>query len=735
MENLNLSFTVEFNDLYSTKGLKKIHNIFLDWLKKQDASIYEKYSSLPNAELEKKEVSTILIETGKQLESFIGELFNIQDEVAALKKKHDDLGHIFECRKKFVQKKASRAKIGEIPDTELQRELEDLFDEPFSEEAFASNILSWMAAKDEEKLEIAIQYAAWAVQTEEGKLKHSCGVLFKLPQKTDYENLVDVEEGHHDICIVKSPNIELREGFDLTDTGGTIEQAVSEVNYCLTCFSRGTDNCSKGSVKDGGYDTNPLSVELTGCPLDVKISEMNSLKNDGYSVAALAMVTVDDPMTPATGHRICNDCVKACIYQKQSPVDIPLVESQTLNDILELPWGFEIYSLFTRWNPLNIERPHPKDDTGKKVLVVGLGPSGYTLSHHLLNDGHTVVAIDGLKIEPPLPLSPPIEGGDSSGEFRPIYDIKSQFVPLSQRVAGGFGGVAEYGITVRWNKNYLDLIRLLLERRDNFKLFGGVRFGSNITIEDAWNLGFDHIALCLGAGKPNLIPLQNNVSRGMRTASDFLMALQLTGAARKDSIANLQLKLPVFVIGGGLTAIDAATESLAYYPVQVEKFLSRYETLASELGEQEVRKIWNEEDTKTADEFISHAKAIRAERVLAETEGRHPNIIDLLNKWGGVRMIYRRKLMDAPSYRLNPDEIEKGLEEGISIAPECSPTGVKLDEYGHINEIEMLDADEKSITIPARTVLIAAGTQPNTVTALEHKGVFEFEGRYFKAVL
>ncbi|MDW8468806.1 MAG: hypothetical protein RML56_07340 [Burkholderiales bacterium] len=67
----------------------------------------------------------------------------------------------------------------------------------------------------------------------------------------------------------------------------------------------------------------------------------------------------------------------------------------------------------------------------------------------------------------------------------------------------------------------------------------------------------------------------------MRAASDFLMALQLTGAAKADSIANMQLRLPVVVVGGGLTAIDTATESLAYYVVQVEKFLARYEALAA----------------------------------------------------------------------------------------------------------------------------------------------------------
>jgi NADPH-dependent glutamate synthase beta subunit-like oxidoreductase len=35
------------------------------------------------------------------------------------------------------------------------------------------------------------------------------------------------------------------------------------------------------------------------------------------------MIVVDNPMAAATGHRICNDCMKACIYQKQEPVDIP----------------------------------------------------------------------------------------------------------------------------------------------------------------------------------------------------------------------------------------------------------------------------------------------------------------------------------------------------------------------------------------------------------------------------
>ena len=153
----------------------------------------------------------------------------------------------------------------------------------------------------------------------------------------------------------------------------------------------------------------------------------------------------------------------------------------------------------------------------------------------------------------------------------------------------GFGGVAEYGITVRWNKNYLKLIRLLLERRAEFAHFGGIRFGGTLSIDDAWAMGFDHVALCMGAGKPTVLDIPNGLARGVRAASEFLMALQLTGAAKRSSIANLQLRLPVVVVGGGLTAIDTATESLAYYVRQVEKFAARYNVLVAERGEAAVR--------------------------------------------------------------------------------------------------------------------------------------------------
>ena len=720
-------------------------------------------------------------------------------EVTTLKEKHFALAPLYTCKRLFVQRKAAKAIKLEtaalLDGTALEATLEHLFRVANRESrveshdsdhttrltsfelAFARNVMAWLDAPEAhaEALLAATEYAAWAVHSEAGQEKHKTGILFKVPRKLDPHHLVAYETEIRDgVTVIKAHahHRRNREGFALTDEGVTLAKALDEANYCIWCHNQGKDSCSKGmresrvasnESREGNIATpknatrdsdhairfkkNSLGITLAGCPLEEKISEMHFLKSEGIPLGALATIVIDNPMCAGTGHRICNDCMKSCIYQKQEPVNIPQAETRSLMDVLELPYGFEIYSLLTRWNPLNFDRPIAKADSGHKVLVAGMGPAGYTLAHHLLNDGHTVVGIDGLKIEP---LPQDISGVTPLGQrvpFKPIKDIQEIFERLDERTLAGFGGVAEYGITVRWDKNFLKVIRLLLERRSAFSLIGGVRFGGTVTIESAWHLGFDHIALCMGAGKPTVIDMPNGLARGVRTASDFLMALQLTGAAKKNSIANLQLRLPIVVIGGGLTAIDTATESLAYYPIQVEKFLARYEALVKEKGESIVRANWSMEDTEIAEEFIAHAKSIREER-----KKPAPDIGSLLDSWGGVKMVYRRRLIDAPSYRLNHEEVEKALEEGIGIAEELEPVAVEVDRYGHASGVfscqlpvascEKEKSDEPTtsnqqpatISLLAKSILIAAGTSPNTVLQREDPANITLHGKYFKAV-
>lgn len=760
---LNLGFGMEFADLYSCDGLPRIDSCFLTELAKSEPLLAERLAAARNASnpMTSLEESQLIIDLAPHLEDFLGQLFGIQPAVRELAARHNELAPLFHCKRIFVQRKAvhkykaadAAAFDGDALKAALLQNFGDTTGE-ISELVYARNVNSWLDSESEnmDKLDLAMRYAAWAVHTISGKKRHGQGVLFKVPAKLDFQRLVPIipvkNVPYTAHCLADS-HLRHREGFALTDKGTDLAGALGEANYCIWCHEQGKDSCSVGMREKAGSDGSPPSfkkstfgIPLAGCPVDEKISEFHKVKASGSALGALAIITVDNPMCAATGHRICNDCMKSCIYQKQESVNIPQSETRSLKDILELPWGFEIYSLLTRWNPLNIRRPYPRAATGKRVLVVGMGPAGFTLAHHLMNDGHTVVGIDGLKIEP---LPGDLSGVDAFGNrvpFSPVYDAGTLAEPLDNRVMAGFGGVAEYGITVRWDKNFLKIIRLLLERRTQFALFGGVRFGGTITAESAFGMGFDHIALAAGAGRPTLLDIPNGMACGVRTASDFLMALQLTGAAKADSIANMQVRLPVVVIGGGLTAIDTATESLAYYPVQVEKFLDRYETLTAEKGEAAVRSMWSAAEAVVGDEFLNHARAIRAERAKAAMEDRDPDILQLIKSWGGVTLVYRKRLIDSPSYTLNHEEVEKALEEGIYFAEGMTPVRVEVDANGDATEMvvmnQVLEADGSwkktgQIHLPARTIFVAAGTQPNTVLAREFPEQFKLDGRYFQA--
>jgi len=503
-----------------------------------------------------------------------------------------------------------------------------------------------------------------------------------------------------DYLTISDQHKETRYNFQLNDKPLTKVQIMHEANYCLHCHNRSKDSCSHGFKINNGFKENQLRIQLKGCPLGQKISEMHLLRVSGNIIGALATIVVDNPMVAATGHRICNDCMSSCIFQKQSPVDTPSVESSILKDVLNLPFGFEIYSLLTRWNPLNFINTLPKDIGNNKVMVVGMGPAGFTLAHYLLNSGVNVIGIDGLKIEKlPSDITGYMDDG-SRCVFHPIANIKSLFHKLEERTPGGFGGVMEYGITVRWDKNMLDVIRLLLLRRSNFRLYDGIRFGSNINYKLCNESGVDHIALAVGAGSPNIPKIKNILSRGVRMASDFLMSLQLNGTYRLNAIIPLQIRMPIVVIGAGLTAIDSATEVIQYYLVQIKKFLNEYTILGDAIFDN-----LTDEEKAIANEFLTHAKQLRKRRI---------TLPKLIEKWGGVTILYRKELQDSPAYRLNHEELASGFKEGIKFVENALPLEIIDDEFGHCRGI-IFEKDNNKTYIEAKSIIVATGTKSNTI--------------------
>ena len=740
MSRLKLGFSgFDYSDLSRPDGLARLDEQFVQTLHQQapelcDALLaWREQRSTDDAAT----ISDQLIEVARHLEKFIGQLFGIEDEMEALRARI--LGHnpVFVFKKMFVMRRARRRllKKEEIEDFAtldawLATQIADGDDRELQVARFGASLLD-----DTEKQANAIeQLTRWCIRamtTDEGKQAVAGWVSFQMPEGRDYSALVatDVVTGKPYACIDgPASRRRRRDGFALTDRRMSMRSVQAEVDYCIYCHDHDGDFCAKGFPEkkgepDKGLKKNPLGLTLTGCPLDEKISEMHLLRRDGHGIGALAMIMVDNPMCPATGHRICNDCMKACIYQKQAPVNIPEIETRSLTDVLQLPWGVEIYDLLTRWNPLRKTQYLQKPYNGLKVLVAGMGPAGFTLAHHLLMEGFAVVGIDGLKIEP-LP---------DELVKQPVRDFNDITDELDERIMAGFGGVAEYGITVRWDKNFLKLIYLTLSRREQFQVFGGIRFGGTLTLEQAWELGFDHVSIAVGAGLPQALPIPGSLAPGMRMAADFLMALQLTGAAKSASLANLQVRLPAVVIGGGLTGVDAATEMQAYYIVQVEKILHRYEVMSGAFGEDYLRGELDDASRSILDEYLEHGRAVRAERERAHAAGEAPDLQSLIRNWGGVTIAYRRRMAESPAYLGNHEELNKAFEEGIYYAEGLSPVAAQLDSHGHISSLvcQQMEQDEfgrmhpleKEITLPARTVLVATGARPNIAYYFEHRSM------------
>ena len=259
-------------------------------------------------------------------------------------------------------------------------------------------------------------------------------------------------------------------------------------------------------------------------------------------------------------------------------------------------------------------------------------------------------------------------------------------------------------------------------------MYGGVRFGGTLPIEDAWDYGFDHVAIAAGAGRPTIIDMKNNLIRGIRKASDFLMALQLTGAFKRDALPNLQARLPAIVIGGGLTAIDTATELMAYYPLQVEKTLLQYETLVAE-------------SAKRASGDLRRRRARAARRVPRAWRGRPrrarpgraaPARRPIRAAGPLVGRRHHRVPQAAGRFARLSSESRGGHQGARGRASRSPRTSIRSrpspDEpapwrrWSSSARAQPQSARRRRSTLPARTVLVAAGTSPNITYEKEAAG-------------
>lgn len=728
-----------YSDLSSVSGLTSLDDKFLSFLQDSNYVLWQKINDYRANQYVAD--SDFLIDVAIHLDTFISQLFVIEPDVQKQTKDWLARDPILNFKKIFIIKDAKR----KFKDLHSLASFEDLHrwlltklnidhtnDIVDFELAVAELALSFLLdrVKYAKDIENMVAWCCHGFVTPVALEIVENWISFNLPQKFIAAELIKTKT---DGLTASSTElgIEKRDGFCLTDRGASLNTIITEVNHCIYCHDKKGDFCSKGfpfkkSMPEKGFKENDLGNLLLGCPLDQKISEMNVLKKEGLVIAPLAMIMLDNPMCALTGHRICNDCQKACIYQKQDPVDVPQIESRILKDVLSLPWGVEIYDLFTKWNPLAQKEFLIQPYNGYKVLVMGMGPAGITLAHYLLNRGCAVVGADGLKIEPVA----------DSWLKEPVQSFVDLSTALDERIVAGFGGVAEYGITARWNKNFLSLAYLSLARKQYFNVLGSTRFGGSITVNDAWELGFDHLAVAVGAGLPKELNIPGSLAKGMRAANDFLMALHLTGAIRDENIASLEVQLPAIIIGGGLTGVDAATELQALYIKQVERTLRRYEDVVNSMGEDALTAEFMDVAKAKLDTFIDHGREVRSCRLRAEAAGGAPDFAPLIKKWGGVTIIYRKKMIDSPAYRNNHYELKKALQEGILYAECCDPDVIVVDANEHVVALKakhvIADGSIENVEFAAKNILVATGAKPNVAYAFEHVNDLDREGFQYK---
>ncbi|MFL1780698.1 FAD-dependent oxidoreductase [Candidatus Hepatincolaceae symbiont of Richtersius coronifer] len=734
-KEVTLGFGLEIKDLYCRKKLKNLDNMFLKFLKAKDKFLY--HYVITNRKNNKffgedyGNESEELVKCARLFEEFLFLIFPAAQDNTLLNKSASLNNKLLLFKKLFIKglvKQNSLENAQNLDFNKIRSQFYDLLQiQYFNEERIIDAILAYLQDKDQYKqeLELACNFASCIMFVEEIAALFEPQIIFFKAKKRNFDALIAVKYMDlHKIEKAEYTVYKIRKNFNYYDNTSPFYN-FNHSNYCVKCHIRSRDYCRKGelekpfitnessacdltSVSQKNYKVNPLQAKLSGCPLGMHISQMHILNETNNLLAALVIITINNPLAAATGEHICNDCSVSCIFQKQEAVDTPKVETTILKKILSLPWGFEIYSLLTRWNPLRFYRPYPKATTNYNVLVVGLGPSGYSLAYNLLNEGHNVIAIDALKIEP-LPAN-------LYQDFKPIIDFHNISEDLEDRIIYGFGGVSEYGITSRWDKNFLKVIRIILQRQNNLQIIGNIRFGSSLDINTVKKIGFHHIALCAGVGESKILNIPNMLSKGIRTSSEFLMTLNL-GAFKKDNLFNLQIRLPLIVLGGGLTAIDCANEAIIYYQRQLEKIIGWYNDLLEVYQVHEITAALNAEDNIILQEYLAHYNLLKK----AQSAPEKDSVITAINQMGGVKIIYHKALQESKAYKTNTHELGDALKQGVTFLENLNLENIQLDEFGSLNrlifsstkKLNEININDK-VEISAKTLILALGVQSNS---------------------
>lgn len=277
--------------------------------------------------------------------------------------------------------------------------------------------------------------------------------------------------------------------FKEVSLGYTEEMAIEEAQRCLNCKHK------------------PC---VSGCPVNVRIPEFIAEVAKGDFMAAYKVITSTNAL-PAVCGRVCpqeSQCESKCVRgMKGEAVAIGRLERFVAD-----------------WYMKNCdELPEKPASNGKKVAVIGSGPSALACAGDLAKQGYEVTM------------------------FEAFHKA---------------GGVLVYGIPE------FRLPKAIVQKEvDNLTAMGvdmetNTVIGKTLTIDELFEQGFEAVFVGSGAGLPNFMNIPGEAYKGVYSANEFLTRSNLMKAYKADPVTPIMKGGNVAVVGGGNVAMDAARTAL-----------------------------------------------------------------------------------------------------------------------------------------------------------------------------
>ena len=273
--------------------------------------------------------------------------------------------------------------------------------------------------------------------------------------------------------------------FEEVALGYTPEMAVAEANRCLNC-------------------KNPVCV--SGCPVNVQIPDFIKKIVEGDFEGAYLKIAETSAL-PAVCGRVCpqeSQCEGKCVRGiKGESVAIGRLERFAADYYRE-----------------NCEKKIPHiTPNGKKVAVIGAGPSGLTCAGDLAKLGYSVTVFEAFHT--------------AGGVL--VYGIPEFRLPKSI-VADEIEGLKNLGVEIK-----TDMV-----------------IGKALTVDEIIDMGYEAVFIGSGAGLPMFMGIEGEGSVGVYSANEFLTRINLMKAYLDEYDTPIKKVNSIAIVGGGNVAMDAA---------------------------------------------------------------------------------------------------------------------------------------------------------------------------------